>query len=129
MSAKYRIGVDVGGKSRLDHTEFNKFNIKPDFRLLLSTGTNADAVVLKCTADTASDAILAWHKSPTTPDVTDGIASALDAVLNKSQINKSNIAYLSIGTTRKFENHLGTLLEFDLKNIYRFPECCHRSRR
>ena len=45
--------------------------------------------------------MIAWHKSPTTPDVTGGIASALESVLSKSGIDRDGILYLSIGTTVK----------------------------
>ena len=45
--------------------------------------------------------MIAWHKSPTTPDVTSGIASALESVLSKSGIDRDGILYLSIGTTVK----------------------------
>ncbi|KAL5478599.1 hypothetical protein ACEPAI_2783 [Sanghuangporus weigelae] len=74
MVMKYRIGIDVGG-------------------------TNTDAVILNNTNVSSQNAIVAWHKSPTTPDVTTGIASALDIVLEDSQIEKSDILYISIGTT------------------------------
>lgn len=47
----------------------------------------------------ASDNVIAWHKSPTTPDVTSGIASALESVLGKSKIPREDIFHLSIGTT------------------------------
>lgn len=67
-------------------------------------GTNTDAVILNSSGESAQDAIIAWHKSPTTADVTGGIASALDAVLKDSQIDKKDIAYISIGTTRKSSN-------------------------
>ncbi|THH04846.1 hypothetical protein EW145_g5222 [Phellinidium pouzarii] len=84
MSSKYRIGIDVGG-------------------------TNTDAVILKSPSDSVTRAIVAWHKSPTTPDVTSGIASALEVVLHQSQIDKENILYLSIGTT----HFLNAVIEAD----------------
>jgi len=69
---KFRIGIDVGG-------------------------TNTDAVVLgDVHADTA---IVAWEKSPTTADVTEGIANALSAVIETSKVSTTDIAYVSIGTT------------------------------
>lgn len=63
-------------------------------------------MILSCAEDSAtddglpaSDSVIAWHKSPTTPDVTSGIASALESVLGKSKILREDILYLSIGTT------------------------------
>ena len=69
---------------------------------LYFTGTNTDAVILQSTKSTnAADCIVASHKALTTPDVTSGIRTALETVLNQSGINKNDIAYLSIGTTRE----------------------------
>src|SRR5262245_29878601 len=65
----YRLGIDVGG-------------------------TNTDAVIL----DTA-DRVIAKTKSPTTPDVTTGIVSALQAVLTASQLSPQTIRYAMLGTT------------------------------
>ncbi|KLO06736.1 DUF917-domain-containing protein [Schizopora paradoxa] len=71
----FRIGIDVGG-------------------------TNTDAVVLSDAQDVlAENAIVAWEKSPTTANVTEGIAKALGAVIEKSEISIKDIAYVSIGTT------------------------------
>ncbi len=63
----------------------------------MNLGTNTDAVVLgDVHADTA---IVAWEKSPTTADVTEGIANALSAVIETSKVSTKDIAYVSIGTT------------------------------
>ncbi|KAH8112959.1 DUF917-domain-containing protein [Phellopilus nigrolimitatus] len=88
MATKYRIGVDVGG-------------------------TNTDAVILRCSSESTTDAIVAWNKSPTSPDVTDGIASALKAVLQQSQIEKDDIVYISIGTT----HFLNAVIEADPRRL------------
>ncbi|KAL5514548.1 hypothetical protein ACEPAG_1864 [Sanghuangporus baumii] len=85
---KYRIGIDVGG-------------------------TNTDAVILNNINESSQNAIIAWHKSPTTPDVTTGIASALDIVLKDSQIEKSDILYISIGTT----HFLNAVVEADPRRL------------
>ncbi|KAL5520937.1 hypothetical protein ACEPAF_2940 [Sanghuangporus sanghuang] len=85
---KYRIGIDVGG-------------------------TNTDAVILNNTNEASQNAIIAWHKSPTTPDVTTGIASALDVVLEDSHIEKSDILYISIGTT----HFLNAVVEADPRRL------------
>ncbi|HEX2318807.1 MAG TPA: hydantoinase/oxoprolinase family protein [Streptosporangiaceae bacterium] len=65
----YRLGIDVGG-------------------------TNTDAVILD-----RADQVLAKAKVPTTPDVTGGIVSALDAVLRSSSIEVSRITHAMLGTT------------------------------
>jgi len=49
---------------------------------------------------TGSDSgIVSWEKSATTPDVTDGIANVLQAVLSNANVSTDDIAYVSIGTT------------------------------
>ncbi len=71
-----RIGVDVGG-------------------------TNTDAVILDPSeSNSAGRGILALQKTPTTsPNVTDGIETAVRSVLEQSAIDRSRIACLTIGTT------------------------------
>jgi len=72
----YRIGVDVGG-------------------------TNTDSAILDITkADSPSRGILASHKTPTTTDVTSGIAKAVEGVLAESKVNKADVLSVNIGTTR-----------------------------
>lgn len=91
----FRIGIDVGGQ----------FDSCFSFFLLLTpkSGTNTDAVVLGDAQDVlAENAIVAWEKSATTADVTEGIAKALGAVIEKSQVARKDIAYVSIGTTVSF---------------------------
>lgn len=56
-------------------------------------GTNTDAVVMD------GKKILAWSKSPTTPEVSGGITAAIRAVLAKSQMQPSAIKSVMIGTT------------------------------
>ncbi|EJT98542.1 hydantoinase [Dacryopinax primogenitus] len=77
----YRLGVDVGG-------------------------TNTDAVLLALSEDHKQNAVLSGHKSPTTPEVMDGIVSAVQMVL-KDVSDLSKIQALSIGTTH-FVNALIT---------------------
>ncbi|KAL3477642.1 hypothetical protein BJX99DRAFT_123004 [Aspergillus californicus] len=67
---RYRIGVDVGG-------------------------TNTDAVLIALD----SMSIIASHKSPTTPDVTTGITSAVQTVINAANVSLSSIGCVIIGTT------------------------------
>ncbi|WP_029138046.1 hydantoinase/oxoprolinase N-terminal domain-containing protein [Nakamurella lactea] len=55
-------------------------------------GTNTDAVVV----DEAGE-VLTWHKSATTPDVLDGIRSALAAVL--ADVDREAVGQVMLGTT------------------------------
>lgn len=72
----YRIGVDVGG-------------------------TNTDSAILDITnADSSSRGVLVSCKTPTTADVTSGIARAVEDVLAKSKVNKADVLSVNIGTTR-----------------------------
>ncbi|KAL2134988.1 hypothetical protein VTI74DRAFT_10123 [Chaetomium olivicolor] len=71
-----RIGVDVGG-------------------------TNTDGVLLNptCPADDPSRGIIAWHKAPTTPDPSEGIAAAIKNMFASSGVAPSDVASITIGTT------------------------------
>ncbi|KAK7058791.1 hypothetical protein VNI00_001415 [Paramarasmius palmivorus] len=74
----YRIGVDVGG-------------------------TNTDSVLLDVRPDQINDpkkrGVVAFHKHPTTPNVTDGIELAVKTILDQSGIKKEDVLSLTIGTT------------------------------
>lgn len=71
----YRIGVDVGG-------------------------TNTDAAILDVSAaSTPSRGVLASSKSPTTQDVTSGIKTAVEAVLQKAAVDSGKVLNVAIGTT------------------------------
>ncbi|KAL3423298.1 hydantoinase oxoprolinase [Phlyctema vagabunda] len=85
-----RIGVDVGG-------------------------TNTDAVVLDpLEVNTADKGVLAFHKTPTTsPNVTDGIQTAVKSVLEQSKIDRSLIACLTIGTT----HFVNAIVENDARRL------------
>jgi N-methylhydantoinase A/oxoprolinase/acetone carboxylase beta subunit len=65
----YRLGIDVGG-------------------------TNTDAVIID-----EKLALIAKTKTPTTPDVSDGIYKALHQVLELAGIQRSEINYAMLGTT------------------------------
>ncbi|MCJ1244819.1 hypothetical protein MMC30_002019 [Trapelia coarctata] len=72
----YRIGVDVGG-------------------------TNTDSAILDITrAESPSRGVVASCKTPTTIDVTSGIAKAVEDVLAESKVNKADVLSVNIGTTR-----------------------------
>jgi N-methylhydantoinase A/oxoprolinase/acetone carboxylase beta subunit len=63
--------------------------------------TSRDAVILDLSQSQALNrGVLALYKTPTTsPNVTDGIETAVRSVLEQSQIDRRNIACLTIGTT------------------------------
>ncbi|KAF2281377.1 DUF917-domain-containing protein [Westerdykella ornata] len=75
---RLRIGVDVGG-------------------------TNTDGVVIDPTASDAAGepgrGIIAWHKAPTTPDPSHGIAEAITAMFKSANIDPAHVASVTIGTT------------------------------
>ncbi|KAF9878718.1 hydantoinase/oxoprolinase [Colletotrichum karsti] len=74
-SRHLRIGVDVGG-------------------------TNTDGVVLDPSRASEPDkGIVAWHKSPTTTNPSDGINNAIVTMFESSQIQPGEIASVTIGTT------------------------------
>ncbi|KAK7539684.1 uncharacterized protein J3D65DRAFT_645129 [Phyllosticta citribraziliensis] len=86
-----RIGVDVGG-------------------------TNTDAVALLPDANgSPSRGILAHHKTPTTPHVTDGIEAAIRAVLKDGAIPPSAITTVTIGTT----HFINAVVERDARRLRR----------
>ncbi|KAG0647259.1 Acetophenone carboxylase 70 kDa subunit [Hyphodiscus hymeniophilus] len=71
----YRIGIDVGG-------------------------TNTDSALLDSRAlSTPSRGLLASCKTPTTPDITSGIKTAVELVLEKSQVVRRDVLSVAIGTT------------------------------
>jgi N-methylhydantoinase A/oxoprolinase/acetone carboxylase beta subunit len=56
-------------------------------------GTNTDAVLMD------GEKVVGWHKTPTTPDVTSGITSAMKTVLQETRVPASRIKAVMIGTT------------------------------
>lgn len=91
----YRIGVDVGG-------------------------TNTDAAILDIAAlDNPGRCVLASCKSPTTADITSGIASAIGTVLEKCSAAvpdaKSRVLSVTIGTT----HFVNALVEADSRRLAR----------
>ncbi|PGH13369.1 hypothetical protein AJ80_06363 [Polytolypa hystricis UAMH7299] len=91
MSATpYRIGVDVGG-------------------------TNTDSVILDIRATKSSNrGVIAQQKTPTTsPNVTDGIETAIRSVLEQANIPREEIACLIIGTT----HFVNAIVEQDARRL------------
>ncbi len=56
-------------------------------------GTNTDAVLMDGTN------VIGWHKTPTTPDVTTGITTAMRTVLEQTKVPTDQIKAVMIGTT------------------------------
>ncbi len=56
-------------------------------------GTNTDAVLMDGTN------VIGWHKTPTSPDVTTGITTAMRTVLEQTKVPADQIKAVMIGTT------------------------------
>jgi N-methylhydantoinase A/oxoprolinase/acetone carboxylase beta subunit len=56
-------------------------------------GTNTDAVLMD------GNKVIGWHKTPTTPDVTGGITTAIGTVLRETQVPTEQVKAVMIGTT------------------------------
>lgn len=79
------IGIDVGGTNTVsDKCQFLQQHILINLQ---------DAVILQ------NENVLAWHKTPTTPDIQDGVEQAITAVIKSAQISKDSIDFIKIGTT------------------------------
>ena len=89
-SRSVRIGVDVGG-------------------------TNTDAVVLDPRASHSPNrGVIAFHKTPTTsPNITDGIETAVRTVLEDSNIPNDEIGCLIVGTT----HFINAIIEHDARRL------------
>lgn len=84
-----RIGVDVGG-------------------------TNTDGVVLDPSRASEPDkGIIAWHKSPTTTNPSEGINNAIVTMFESTKIDPSEIASVTIGTT----HFVNALIERDAARL------------
>ncbi|KAL3420969.1 hydantoinase [Phlyctema vagabunda] len=57
-------------------------------------GTNTDAVVLR------ENNVVAWHKTPTTPDIQAGVEEAIQAVMKKADLPATSVNSVKIGTTQ-----------------------------
>jgi N-methylhydantoinase A/oxoprolinase/acetone carboxylase beta subunit len=56
-------------------------------------GTNTDAVLMK------GREVVGWFKTPTTPDVTTGITTAMKTVLEETEVTADEVRAVMIGTT------------------------------
>ena len=87
----YRIGVDVGG-------------------------TNTDCAILDIRSlGDKSCGVLATCKTPTTPNVTNGIKTAIENVLQESKVERSKILNVAIGTT----HFINAVVEVDAGRLSR----------
>ena len=87
----FRVGVDVGG-------------------------TNTDAAILDIEKiGTPSRGVLATCKTLTTSDVTSGITSAIEQVLDKAQVDRRKIVNVAIGTT----HFVNAVVENDARRLNR----------
>ena len=87
----FRIGVDVGG-------------------------TNTDSAILDIrTIKEASRGVLATCKTSTTPNVTDGITTAIESVLAASKISRDQLLNVAIGTT----HFVNAVVEGDARRLDR----------
>jgi N-methylhydantoinase A/oxoprolinase/acetone carboxylase beta subunit/DUF917 family protein len=83
---------------------------------LTRAGTNTDAVALNPSQHASpTRGILAYHKTPTTPDVTAGIETAVRAVLQASQLEPDRIASVTVGTT----HFINAVVEQDARRLRR----------
>ncbi|KAE9379113.1 hypothetical protein N431DRAFT_499770 [Stipitochalara longipes BDJ] len=57
-------------------------------------GTNTDSVILQ------NDSVLAWHKTATTPDIQQGVETAIAAVVKNAGTPPSHVDCVKIGTTQ-----------------------------
>jgi hypothetical protein len=46
-----------------------------------------------------NDNVLAWHKTPTTPDIQAGVELAIEAVMKKAELGTHQVESVKIGTT------------------------------
>jgi N-methylhydantoinase A/oxoprolinase/acetone carboxylase beta subunit len=67
-------------------------------------GTNTDAVVLDPSlSNYPNRGVLALHKTPSTsPNVTDGIETAVRSVLEQSKMDRNSISCPTIGTVPRY---------------------------
>jgi N-methylhydantoinase A/oxoprolinase/acetone carboxylase beta subunit len=77
-------------------------------------GTNTDSAILDIAlADTPSRGVIASCKTTTTADITSGITKVIEDVLSKSQVSKSDILSVAIGTT----HFVNAVVEADARRL------------
>jgi len=84
-------------------------------------GTNTDAVYLQ------NEKVLAWHKTPTTPDIQSGVETAIEAIIAKASISEGHVDSVKIGTTVRTQvlfyisSRSNRQLKEDLSGVPFFP--------
>ena len=98
MPPSYRIGVDVGGSSSAG----SKLCLIWVLINAYSIGTNTDSVILDTqSAHLPNRGVVAFKKTLTTsPNVTDGIETAVRSVLEQSHVPTNQVVCLTIGTSK-----------------------------
>jgi N-methylhydantoinase A/oxoprolinase/acetone carboxylase beta subunit len=83
------------------NTNINNMTVQKVFRIGVDVGgTNTDAVIIHTgESDLPNRGIRSAFKTPTTPDVTEGIAKAIQGALSQCNVSLSSIAAVMIGTT------------------------------
>lgn len=106
-----RIGVDVGG---IHSPPSHPRNTATPPLTPTSLGTNTDAVAIdKAQQHTPNRGLLSHFKTPTSPDVTQGIEDAVRAVLTLSKLSTSDIASVTVGTT----HFINAAIERDVRRL------------
>ncbi|KIV95621.1 hypothetical protein PV10_03251 [Exophiala mesophila] len=79
-------------------------------------GTNTDAAIIDLNkTDTASRGVLATCKTSTTPNVTNGIKTAVEQILETSKVDTRNILNVAVGTT----HFVNAVVENDARRLSR----------
>lgn len=79
-------------------------------------GTNTDTVAIDTTRQQDPlRGVLAHFKTPTTPDVTGGIKTAVEEILKRSSLPSSDIASVTVGTT----HFINAVIEQDARRLRR----------
>jgi N-methylhydantoinase A/oxoprolinase/acetone carboxylase beta subunit len=79
-------------------------------------GTNTDSAILDIRSlRDESCGVLSPCKTPTTPNVTDGIKMAIENVLEESRVERSKILNVAIGTT----HFVNAVVEVDARRLSR----------
>lgn len=89
---------------------------RPSQQLTIVLGTNTDAVILDISAQESENrGVIAHYKTPTTPDVTDGIEKAIRHVLDQTKIPHEDFNCVIIGTT----HFINAVVEQDARRLRR----------
>jgi N-methylhydantoinase A/oxoprolinase/acetone carboxylase beta subunit len=79
------VGIDVGG------TNTDRF--------VGTTALGSKLLTKRSSVILQNGKVIAWHKTPTTPDIQNGVELAIEAVVKKAGILPGQIDSVKIGTT------------------------------